>query len=236
MRIMVILHRVALVARSAPLFTYVAEPLSVNSPLLVRTAQSRGLLVVGRDMMYAARVAHSVTQWNHVFLCPLRDAASDVYDICVESYVSFGDVASFLWVGAPNATSRSELRTRLRVAGTTGDSCVRLRGGVIVAAQDVGFGAFCDLTDDRGTGSLLRQMREMVFPPTQHESKDLLGQYCQLAGPLSTERGESVKECVSRRGRSLMAQIDPAIFLSEGHRAGYDSLDSRKTCHNSSVN
>ena len=63
-------------------------------------------------------------------------------------------------------------------------------------------------------------MRGMVFPLTEHESKELFRQYCRPRGPLSSQNGESMKQYVSRRRRcwTPLTQIDPVIHLSEGHR------------------
>ena len=86
-----------------------------------------------------------------------------------------------------------------------------------------------------GIDTLITHMREMVFPLTEHESKELFRQYCRPGGPLSRQKGESMKQHVSRRGRcwTLLVQLDPVVQLSEGHRPDM-LLDSsgltRKKC------
>ena len=64
-------------------------------------------------------------------------------------------------------------------------------------------------------------MRGIVFPLTEHESKELLHQYCRLGGPLSRQNRESMKQYVSRRRRCriLLVQMDPVIHVSGGHRS-----------------
>ena len=63
-------------------------------------------------------------------------------------------------------------------------------------------------------------MRGMVFPLTEHESNELFRQYCRPGGPLSRQNGESMKQYVSRRRCwILLVQMDPVIYLSEGHRS-----------------
>ena len=68
--------------------------------------------------------------------------------------------------------------------------------------------------------TLIRHIREMVCPLTEHESKELCRQYCRPGGPLSGQQGESMKQFVSRRRRcwTLLVQIEPVILLCEGHR------------------
>ena len=65
-----------------------------------------------------------------------------------------------------------------------------------------------------GIDTLINHMRGMVFPLTEHESKELFRQYCRPGG-------ESVKQYVSRRRRcwTLLVQMDPVIHLSEGRRS-----------------
>ena len=64
-------------------------------------------------------------------------------------------------------------------------------------------------------------MRGMVFPLSEHESKELFRQNCLPGGPLSKQNGEFMKQHVSRRRRcwTLLVQMDSVIHLSEGHRS-----------------
>ena len=75
-----------------------------------------------------------------------------------------GDSASFhVW----------KFRTRLRVAGKTGDQdieavskvCDGLRGDAFVAAQEVGFDSLCEIVEGRpcGIDTLIQHVRGMVF-------------------------------------------------------------------------
>eukprot|EP00974_Lingulodinium_polyedra_P046752 4479829-Lingulodinium_polyedra.AAC.1 len=61
----------------------------------------------------------------------------------------------------------------------------------------------------------------MVFPLTTHEAKELFRLYCKVRGPLARQLGESMTQYVSRRKRcwKFLKELDPAIELSDGHRA-----------------
>ena len=75
------------------------------------------------------------------------------------------------------------------------------------------------LTED----TLINNMRGMVFPLSEHESKELFRHYCLPGRLVSRQNGEFMKQYwyVSRRRRcwTLLVQIDPVIHLSEGHRS-----------------
>ena len=132
-------------------------------------------------------------------------------------------------------TSTAEMQrvftSRLLIAGKTcvkyieamSNVCDGLRCDAFVAAQELGFDNLCEIVDGtpRGIGTLINHMRGMVFPLTEHESKELFRQYCRPGGPLSRQNGESMKQYVSRRRRcwTLLVQMDPVIHLSEGHRS-----------------
>ena len=59
--------------------------------------------------------------------------------------------------------------------------CDGLRGDAFVAAQEVGFDNLCEIVDGtpRGIDTLINHTRGMVFPFTEHESKELFRQYCR---------------------------------------------------------
>ena len=152
----------------------------------------------------------------------LCDAAGNNAGTRTGAYIYHGDAASFhAW----------EFRTRLRIACKTGDQhieamsevCDGFRGDVFVAAQEIGFDNLCETVDGRprGIDTLINHMRGMVFPLTEHESKELFRQYCRPGGPLSRLNEESMKQYVSRGRRcwALLTQMDPVIHLSEGHRS-----------------
>ena len=142
----------------------------------------------------------------------------------VQAHVSTMDAANF---------HEWEFRTRLRIAGKTGDHlieamskvCDVLRGDAFVAAQEVGFDSLCEIVDgrQRGIDTLVNHMRGMVFPLTEHESKELFRQYCRPGRLLSRQNGESMKQYVSRRRRcwTLLVQMNPVIHLTEGHQTCY---------------
>ena len=152
----------------------------------------------------------------------LRNAAGNHAETRTGACISHGDVASF---------HEWEFRTRQRTAGKIGDQffeamskvCDGLRGDAFVTAQEVGFDNLCDIVDRRpcGIDTLIHHMGGMVFPLTEHQSKELFRQYSRPGGPLSRRNGESMKQYVSRRRLcwTLLVQMDPVIRLSEGHRS-----------------
>ena len=91
-----------------------------------------------------------------------------------------------------------EFRIRLRIAGKTGCQyiaamskvCDGLRRDALVAAQEVGFDNLCVIVDgrQRGFDTLTHHMRGVVFPLTEHESKELFRQYYYPGGPDKVER------------------------------------------------
>ena len=138
---------------------------------------------------------------------------------------------AFFYYGDAASSHGWEFRTRLRIACKTRDQdieamskvCDGLRGDAFVAAQEVCFDNLCEIVDGRpcGIDTLIQHMRGMVFPVTEHESKELFRLFCRRGGPLSRQNGESMKRYVSRRRRcrTLLVQMDPVIHLSEGHRS-----------------
>ena len=107
----------------------------------------------------------------------LRDAAGSHAETRRGAYIYYVDAASVHgW----------EFRTRLRIAGQSGDQhieamskvCDGLRGDAFVAAQEVGFDNLCEIVDGRprGIDTLIQHMRGMGFHLTEHESKELFRQ------------------------------------------------------------
>ena len=107
----------------------------------------------------------------------LRDAVGNHIVTRTSENIFCGDAASF---------HEGEFRSRLRLAGKSGDQyieamskvCDGLRCDAFVAAQEVGFDNLCEIVDGRprGLDTLIQHMRGMVFPLTEHESKELICQ------------------------------------------------------------
>ena len=59
--------------------------------------------------------------------------------------------------------------------------CGGLRGDAFVAAQEVGFDHLCEIVDEipQGIDTLTQHMRGVVFPLTEHESRELFRQHCR---------------------------------------------------------
>ena len=99
-------------------------------------------------------------------------------------FFCYGDTGSF---------HEWEFRTRLRIAGKSGDQyieamsrvCAGLRGDAFVTAQEVGFDNLREIVDRRpcGIDTLMQHVRGMVFPLTEHQSKELFRQHCRHGGP-----------------------------------------------------
>ena len=127
-------------------------------------------------------------------LLHLRDAAGNHAETRTGAYICHGDAASF---------HEWEFRTRPRIAGKTclhyieamSKVCDGLRGDAVVAAQEVGFDSLCEIVDGipRGIDTPIQHVRGMVFPLTEHESKELFPWYRRPGGPLSGQNGESMK-------------------------------------------
>ena len=134
----------------------------------------------------------------------------------------YGDAASF---------HEWEFRTRLRIAGKTGDQyieavskvCDGLRGDAFVAAQEVGLDNLCESLDGRPSSidTLINLMRGMVFPQLNTSPKNYSDSTVVPEDFLSRQNGESMKQYVSRRRRcwTLLTQMDPVMHLSEGRRS-----------------
>ena len=111
------------------------------------------------------------------------------------AYIYYGDEASF---------HEWEFRIRQRSAGKTGDQyieamskvCDGVRGDALVAGQEVRFDNLCEIFDGipQGIDTLIQHMRGLVFPLTEHESKELFRQHCRPGGPLSRQTGESMQQ------------------------------------------
>ena len=137
-----------------------------------------------------------------------------------------------------------EFRTQLRVMGKKGDQYADaasrvvegLRGDAFITGQELGL---TKLRDPGSVGTqatyeeeeiparpsgidlLIEAMRNMVFPLTQHEARELFRQYTKTNGALARQSGESMTQYVSRRVRcwKLLKELDPDVELSDGHRA-----------------
>ena len=143
---------------------------------------------------------------------------------------------SYIYHGEPANFHEWEFRTELRVkaAGTDPTQYAEvmsrvvdgLRGEAFITAKEIGTERLWQPGNEEegiesGVKLLIDAIRRSVFPLTTHEAKELFRQYCHPKGPLSRQRGESMQQYVSRRRRcwKLLTDLDPQIFLSEGHRA-----------------
>ena len=118
----------------------------------------------------------------------LRDAAGNHAGTRSGAYIYYEDAASF---------HEWEFCTRLHTAGNTGDQyieamskvCDGLLGDAFVAAQENVSNNLREIVDGRPRGieTLIERLRGMVFPMTEHESKELFRRYCRPGGPLSRQ-------------------------------------------------
>ena len=67
---------------------------------------------------------------------------------------------------------------------------------------------------ESGLDLLIAAVRKSVFPQTTHEAKELFRQYMKPGGYLSRQRGESMEQFISRRGRAwkLVKKLDDQII------------------------
>jgi hypothetical protein len=141
------------------------------------------------------------------------------------SYIYRGDASNF---------HEWEFRTRLCLKAA-GDNINRyaehmsnvvdgMIGDAFVVAKEVGIDKLChsgDAFTDPGVDVLIKAVKATVFPLTTHEAKELFRQFCKSSGSLARQVGESMQQYVGRRRRSwkLLQELDPELWLSEGHRA-----------------
>ena len=150
---------------------------SIHDPQLVRTAQQRKTLAGFRQRTEKEHLL--ATEWSISFqfhcgamatsavssVFYLHDAAGNHAETRTGGHVKYGDAASF---------HEWEFRTRLRIAGKSGDQhiepmskvCDGLRGDAFVAAHDVGFDNLCEIVDGRpcAIDTLIQHMRGTFFP------------------------------------------------------------------------
>ena len=71
-----------------------------------------------------------------------------------------------------------------------------------------------------GGDILILKMKEMVFPLTTHEAKELFRQFTKPNGALARQASEPMQHYVSRRKRcwKLLKELDPELELSEDHK------------------
>ena len=103
----------------------------------------------------------------------VRDAAKNHAETRTGAHMYHGDAASF---------HEWEFRNLLRIAVKIGEQCIEamskvcdgLRGDACVAVQEVGFDNLCEIVDGKPQGfdTLIQHMRGMVFPLTEHKSKE----------------------------------------------------------------
>ena len=150
----------------------------------------------------------------------LRDAAGNHAETRTGACIYCGDATNFhAW----------EFRTRLRIAGKTGDHyieamskvCDGLRRDAFVAAQEVGFDNLCEIVDGRpcGIDTLIQHLCEEWFFPRLNTSPK---NYSDSTVVPEIQNGVNMEQYVSRRQRrcwTLLTQMDPVIHLSEGHRS-----------------
>ena len=130
--------------------------------------------------------------WHHQLFFGVKTCETlleIMFETRTGAYIYYGDAASF---------HEWEFRTGLRIAGKTGDQyieamskvCDGLRGDAFVAAQEVGFDNLCAIVDGipQSIDALIQHMRGIVFPLTEHESKELFRQYCRPGGLVQTKR------------------------------------------------
>ena len=121
----------------------------------------------------------------------MRDNPGNHAETCTGAYIYYVDAASF---------HEWEFRTRLRIAGKTGDQyiaamskvCDGLRGDAIVAAQEVGFDHLCEIFDGkpRWIDTLIQHIRGMVFPRLNTNLKNCSVSTVALLDPCPDKMGK----------------------------------------------
>ena len=112
-------------------------------------------------------------------------------------------------------------RTKARCANKLGEHDIDIvseivggfRGETSVVAREVGLGS---LLDTDGVDTLTTAMREILSPLTTQEAKELFRQYTKPNGLLPRQRGESMKQYISRR--------NPLLEVAQGTRSSDRAL------------
>ena len=127
----------------------------------------------------------------------LFQGPNDFQETRAGGYIYRGEAATF---------HEWEFRIKVRSAAKTGDAYAdaaakivdALRDDAFVVAQEVGVET---VMKEGGLDALVKAMKEMVFPLSTHEAKELFRQFCKQSGPLACQSGESMKQYTSRRSR-----------------------------------
>ena len=133
---------------------------------------------------------------------------------------------AFIYSGDATHFHEWEFRSHLRIAGKEEKELATemsklvdgLRADAFTAAMTIGYER---LLQAGGLDELIKAIRDVVFPQSEHEAKVLFSAFTKQGGPLARQNGESMQQFVSRRRRTwrLMKELDPEITLSEGHLA-----------------
>ena len=159
--------------------------------------------------------------------------SSVLYHKNTDSIVKETKGGAFIYFGDAHSYHEWEFRTRIRLtvrdpafySEAVSKVIEGLRGNAFVVAQELGYEALTqpiDLETRTGGGeTLIIKMKEMVFPLTTHEAKELFRQFTKHNGVLTRQSGESMQHYIGRRSRcwKLLKELDPELQLSEGHRA-----------------
>ena len=159
--------------------------------------------------------------------------SSVLYHKNTDSIIKETKGGAFIYFGDAHSYHEWEFRTRLRLTvrdpefypDAVSKVVEGLRGNAFTVAQEMGFEMLTKPIDyETRTGGgdmLILKMKEMVFPLTTHEAKELFRQFTKHNGVLTRQSGESMQHYIGRRARcwKLLNELDPELKLSEGHRA-----------------
>ena len=132
--------------------------------------------------------------------------ASVLHTKGTEGSMTFTKAGSLIYHANASDFHEWEFRTRLKIAATdesdrheyakTMSKIIEgLRGDAFVVAKQIGLKALCEVGDDfapSGADLLIKKVREVVFPLTTHEAKELFRQYTKPSGSLARQTGESM--------------------------------------------
>ena len=134
--------------------------------------------------------------------------------------------------GNPQGFHDWQFRTLVRTAGRKGDEYKKAVSLVVDGLEKDAFTLAVELTVEvlhnegdtfqkPGIDLLIERMKEMSFPVSAHEAKELFQAFLQPNGIISRQYGESMKQYISRRERcwNMVKELDREITLSENHRA-----------------
>ena len=140
---------------------------------------------------------------------------------------------ALIYDGSPENFHDWEFRTQIRCMGRTGEDYRKAISLVVDGLTKDAFQAASELGIENlqrdgsdghyvsGVKQLIGKMREIVFPVSTYEAKELFQAYTKPGGIMCRQYGEPMKGYASRREMcwGMLTKLDREIQLGDGHKA-----------------